>query len=227
MLIFQSTCPARGTTRRCIKLRHLRILFQSTCPARGTTTLESRIAAATEISIHVPREGHDEYLSTVFLYNFISIHVPREGHDLQQKCALVLSPLFQSTCPARGTTRLLLFFAHKRSYFNPRAPRGARRLIPALHMSFSRHFNPRAPRGARHEPLRGQHRLDEFQSTCPARGTTFAMMQPPNSPHAFQSTCPARGTTANMHNFFVQICARVTNIPLKGMPYLQKTYVSI
>ena len=43
----------------------------------------------------------------------------------------------------------------------------------------------------------------------------------------FQSTCPARGTTANMHNFFVQICARVTNIPLKGMPYLQKTYVSI
>ena len=44
---------------------------------------------------------------------------------------------------------------------------------------------------------------------------------------SFQSTCPARGTTANMHNFFVQICARVTNIPLKGMPYLQKTYVSI
>lgn len=45
--------------------------------------------------------------------------------------------------------------------------------------------------------------------------------------YKFQSTCPARGTTANMHNFFVQICARVTNIPLKGMPYLQKTYVSI
>ena len=90
---------------------------------------------------------------------------------------------------------------------------------------------------------------EEFQSTCPARGTTVnnyvgayyqgISIHVPREGHdrlvrnlltlcsEFQSTCPARGTTANMHNFFVQICARVTNIPLKGMPYLQKTYVSI
>lgn len=43
----------------------------------------------------------------------------------------------------------------------------------------------------------------------------------------FQSTCPARGTTANMHNFFVQICAKVTTIPLKGMPYTRKMHVSL
>ena len=107
--------------------------FQSTCPARGTTTKRPypRLADAW-ISIHVPREGHDRcsawcgcraaYFNPraprgarhVQLYlkrlrrAHISIHVPREGHDL----LLILYPLevliFQSTCPARGTTVVLL-----------------------------------------------------------------------------------------------------------------------
>ena len=61
----------------------------------------------------------------------------------------------------------------------------------------------------------------------PREGHDFGSGQHNKNTPEFQSTCPARGTTVNMHNFFVQICARVTNIPLKGMPYLQKTYVSI
>ena len=77
--------------------------------------------------------------------------------------------------------------------FNPRAPRGARRLRHAG-SSKSKSFNPRAPRGARPAdqcPLRTSMM---FQSTCPARGTTGA----PHRRHrqlGFQSTCPARGTT--------------------------------
>ena len=36
-----------------------------------------------DISIHVPREGHDTALYKVAAStDFISIHVPREGHDL-------------------------------------------------------------------------------------------------------------------------------------------------
>ena len=55
--------------------------FQSTCPARGTTRLLMQFVMAFGISIHVPREGHDlvnTFKCTVLL---ISIHVPREGHD--------------------------------------------------------------------------------------------------------------------------------------------------
>ena len=57
------------------------------------------------ISIHVPREGHDRTFDSLPAdKRAISIHVPREGHD----CAIVfmfrLLVLFQSTCPARGTT---------------------------------------------------------------------------------------------------------------------------
>ena len=47
-----------------------------------------RIAAATEkataISIHVPREGHDYPWTQLTDSEIISIHVPREGHDRHQ-----------------------------------------------------------------------------------------------------------------------------------------------
>ena len=58
-------------------------LFQSTCPARGTTSLpHSRSSTVRIISIHVPREGHDAYqLGAIKGDLTISIHVPREGHD--------------------------------------------------------------------------------------------------------------------------------------------------
>ena len=34
-------------------------VFQSTCPARGTTAKPRPVRGAKNISIHVPREGHD------------------------------------------------------------------------------------------------------------------------------------------------------------------------
>ena len=58
------------------------------------------------ISIHVPREGHDP--TRLYRKNIrfgISIHVPREGHDSDTIYEFFTSRLFQSTCPARGTTR--------------------------------------------------------------------------------------------------------------------------
>ena len=57
------------------------------------------------ISIHVPREGHDRGLCVSCIKIIgISIHVPREGHDLLVDIAAIVVGLFQSTCPARGTT---------------------------------------------------------------------------------------------------------------------------
>ena len=39
--------------------QRLTALFQSTCPARGTTYQLGAIKGDLTISIHVPREGHD------------------------------------------------------------------------------------------------------------------------------------------------------------------------
>ena len=170
LLLFQSTCPARGTTKVRYGLFHgfcnfnpraprgarrgirnaeaERREFQSTCPARGTTTEPTARIVSSVISIHVPREGHD----------FIAI-------------GIISRPIkFQSTCPARGTTRLVCLDL-RRFYisihvpreghdnritsnrfrvnnFNPRAPRGARQRLCGCFSCFL-DFNPRAPRGAR------------------------------------------------------------------------------
>ena len=79
------------------------------------------------ISIHVPREGHDYYPSKSFdQVSRISIHVPREGHDTAVKDVVLGAPVFQSTCPARGTTANNNDTQTSAVDFNPRAPRGAR-----------------------------------------------------------------------------------------------------
>ena len=62
--------------------------------------------AASDISIHAPREGGDRPAESYIIPDTdISIHAPREGGD----CVTVIiqhpeKPLFQSTPPARGAT---------------------------------------------------------------------------------------------------------------------------
>ena len=216
---------------------------------RGARPLSGTMPVITRpISIHVPREGHDAADTGTTGHQGISIHVPREGHDVTVSVNRGFNLRFQSTCPARGTTRSGVTIENITDDFNPRAPRGARpntaRLKPpegviSIHVpreghdKYHRHkahehpISIHVPReGHDSAVFRNTAAVGKFQSTCPARGTT-AVFRNTAAAGKFQSTCPARGTTANMHNFFVQICARVTNIPLKGMPYLQKTYVSI
>ncbi len=60
------------------------------------------------ISIHVPRERHDNAFALIFPLMAISIHVPRERHDRDGRDNALHERQFQSTCPARGTTVLLL-----------------------------------------------------------------------------------------------------------------------
>ena len=123
----------------------------------------------------------------------ISIHVPREGHDGYW---------------GRIWERVEVISIH--------VPREGHDTIDYIYNRFSTHFNPRAPRGARPCPAALSTSLSEFQSTCPARGTTnidaeaselvAISIHVPREGHdvavqvdeeavRFQSTCPARGTT--------------------------------
>ena len=192
--------------------------FQSTCPARGTTDAAYEPQTPDQISIHVPREGHDFMSSTQSLeIELFQSTCPARGtthlevhQDNQQE--------FQSTCPARGTTLTPEETSLTVTSISIHVPReGHDKLPPALAGS-SLNFNPRAPRGARlflryggrhgaaisiHVPREGHDAsrcsslstFRAFQSTCPARGTThFCVL--PRIRTRFQSTCPARGTTA-------------------------------
>ena len=193
-----------------------------------------------QISIHAPREGSDctalgaeqprndfnprsprgERLSTDPLFTaqlFISIHAPREGSDMTGEDTLTRKYQFQSTLPARGATTAKILFRTASVDFNPRSPRGERRVVVSRLSPLLGNFNPRSPRGER-------RRIDVFhiiqilfQSTLPARGATAGVFRQLHSPqisiHApregsdrsleslltdgvrFQSTLPARGAT--------------------------------
>src|SRR5260370_418897 len=118
--------------------------FQSTRPARGATPVGLGLSATRTISIHAPRAGRDQILVCVAGPHDISIHAPRAGRDTSSNLVRVLI-----------------------AYFNPRAPRGARRdnargatRQRARRASHRRNFNPRAPRGARrrkHRRAAGAH----------------------------------------------------------------------
>ena len=80
----------------------------------------------------------------------ISIHAPHTGRD----CLVSSRPC-------------------SRSYFNPRAPYGARRTRARSPCRCPWHFNPRAPYGARRETSSAARKqTTEFQSTRPIRGAT-------------------------------------------------------
>ena len=145
----------------------------------------------------MPREGHDPGgVPRHRRKAFISIHVPREGHDATAFISLLLIALFQSTCPARGTTSCRCSRSFTRRDFNPRAPRGAR-LEAVKDIERKAWISIHVPREGHDDSVRPSrsHRC-AFQSTCPARGTTrhFSLRC---TPAEFQSTCPARGTTVS------------------------------
>ena len=103
---------------------------------------------------------------------------------------------FQSTPPARGATSPPPAICATRLYFNPRPPRGGRRIYGRSAYQFG-HFNPRPPRGGRllEQVINAIDVL--FQSTPPARGATLPGRWIRSGTISFQSTPPARGATDN------------------------------
>ena len=128
--------------------------------------------------------------------------------------------LFQSPHPARGATRGEEAAADITDNFNPRTPRGVRRITglqslvtqvqfqsthPARGATTEgrgaiRHinnFNPRTPRGVRLPwTLRPDIWTGPFQSPHPARGATMISTSATSVNKKFQSTHPARGATS-------------------------------
>ena len=197
--------------------REPRKRFQSTRPIRGATT-----ATMTRYP-------------TFFNFN---PRAPYGARLLESSSFLPLYLLFQSTRPIRGATPLYLYIAFPTAisihaphtgrdgdnlapltcftYFNPRAPYGARRISLARKL-VRVNFNPRAPYGARLWLLRRVSRLFDISIHAPHTGRDITPSPPyciedisihaPHtgrdvisrlltiSPNLFQSTRPIRGAT--------------------------------
>ena len=201
--------------------------FNPRAPRGARPQMADEAQKDADISIHVPREGHDSYwdASAPAGHDF-NPRAPRGARQLSGRPSCRDERRFQSTCPARGTTAGQKASQTARD-ISIHVPREGHDLCHSPHFFIITYFNPRAPRGARRSVALNGLAGQVISIHVPREGHDVGRIKCVIHKLLFQSTCPARGTTANMHNFFVQICARVTNIPLKGMPYLQKTYVSI
>jgi len=169
--------------------------FQSTCPVWGTTCLElAKTAKQLEVSIHVPRVGHDGLLAMLTLTpEAFQSTCPVWGTTLPV-FHISITRSFQSTCPVWGTTGFIPKF-HDGSHVSIHVPRVGHDAVNCHNFAAFASFNPRAPCGARQSSDEWQMAGYVFQSTCPVWGTTFPGAS--TKPHSmmFQSTCPVWGTT--------------------------------
>ena len=78
--------------------------------------------------------------------------------------------VFQSTRPSRGETLWVVLAARPAPYFNPLAPRGARRSWRMAVRRNGRYFNPLAPRGARLPRLSAQCSPQDISIHSPLAG---------------------------------------------------------
>ena len=147
------------------------LLFQSTRPAWGATRCRDRRRHVREISIHAPRVGRD---INTRIYFFASMDFnPRAPRGARRGLRLAIPILakFQSTRPAWGAT-VSTRFKVRSERISIHAPRVGRDSDELDVICYSEYFNPRAPRGARRMDAPAERRRNGFQSTRPAWGAT-------------------------------------------------------
>ena len=123
------------------------------------------------ISTHVPHAGHDPPLKT---WSFPRLYFNSRAPCGARPCGkyvTVVIPIFQLTCPMRGTTRQGHAVAAdiRISTHVPHAGHDSACMCATFPRS---HFNSRAPCGARLWTGTGYPTSTVFQLTCPMRGTT-------------------------------------------------------
>ena len=148
--IFQPTRPLRGATPRN-RPRAVKKLISTHAPLAGRDAAQpGEKRADRHISTHAPLAGRDEAPNQVLNLVLISTHAPLAGRD------------------DRGGLRCKL-----RSYFNPRAPCGARRYPEIKQLGYGPRFQPTRPlRGATTQVLLDMMQRTIFQPTRPLRGAT-------------------------------------------------------
>ena len=165
----RAPCGARRTEHGEAVIREK---FQSTRPVWGATKAAAGDRPRQLISIHAPRVGRDSgrRLAALRTTTFQSTR-PVWGATTRTTGRACRHGQFQSTRPVWGATRAGSLSLSLSTYFNPRAPCGARP-ISSTDRTYILHFNPRAPCGARPVHIQFRRIPCVFQSTRPVWGAT-------------------------------------------------------
>ena len=147
--------------------------FQSTLPARGATDFFRFFYRHSDISIHAPREGSDIVtIGGSEAIDMISIHAPREGSDHVHTLMMRGVNDFNPRSP-RGERRVARVLARMEAKISIHAPREGSDICGRQRQAYCVDFNPRSPRGERLAKALDTNKAPvQFQSTLPARGAT-------------------------------------------------------
>ena len=193
--IFQSTRPIRGATLFFIFDSPFQNIFQSTRPIRGATAPDDDKARNCEISIHAPHTGRDYRPKTLF--NVLKIFQstrPIRGATISHVTITLSRQKFQSTRPIRGATIAKADGIIAKSYFNPRAPYGAR-LASTAQSLFNHMISIHAPHTGRDQSQDYWHPGKDISIHAPHTGRDLKVGGNIISRILFQSTRPIRGAT--------------------------------
>ena len=200
---FQSTPPPRGGRRFPALHTPGKTLFQSTPPARGATVAIPISRRPHRFQSTPPAKGATLAGFAPCVCVVISIHAPREGGDSGERVRHAGSV-----------------------YFNPRPPRGGRRLAPSP-ASAPKRFQSTPPREGGDDCVRStSFSTGDFNPRPPARGATQRKPAAGVSA-AFQSTPPRKGGDADGDRQHHRKSISIHAPPRGGRPQLSATFIKI
>ena len=216
-MLFQPTRPLRGATAPFLQAYHIQSHFNPRAPcgarlAPRQTAFRGRQFQPTRPLRGATCSGHQRPVTFLFQPTR-----PLRGATIIGDILPKVNR-FQPTRPLRGATQMTCVSLPPCLDFNPRAPCGARPMLPRRFNGITLHFNPRAPCGARPRKSNNCGLSYRFQPTRPLRGATwnkipsnfvnadFNPRAPCGARHqptqagvdhaAFQPTRPLRGATS-------------------------------
>ena len=170
MIEFQSGHPVRGATRPQRPRKALCPNFNPRAPCGARRDRRCGDHARADISIHAPRVGRDvQILGRVVELRAFQSTRPVWGATTRTTGRACRHGQFQSTRPVWGATRAGSLSLSLSTYFNPRAPCGARPRARASPLQMT-DFNPRAPCGARRACVRATRANADISIHAPRVG---------------------------------------------------------
>ena len=174
LLLFQSTRPMRGATIASA-CSFLATKISIHAPHAGRDSNGDSVGQRHFISIHAPHAGRDFLKRLRKEHSYISIHAPHAGRDPLVPEMQGIEHRISIHAPHAGRDH---FYGRRRFrvFISIHAPHAGRDTFTVLLRNIlGSYFNPRAPCGARRGLSILIWALVIFQSTRPMRGATFGL----------------------------------------------------
>ena len=191
------------------------VIFQSTLPARGATRKYHRCRPSVAISIHAPRTGSDtaQHPDSPRGGHFNPRSPHGERHGLGAKDAALR--LISIHAPRTGSDSVQLGGQLPRRHFNPRSPHGERPTVITPAAGDCR-ISIHAPRtGSDTKPRPRDAARTAISIHAPRTGSDADRVELKDRAFLFQSTLPARGATI-LKEFYLSRCIFQSTLPARG-----------